>query len=64
MAPELFRGEACSLESDVYALAVTLWELFSADTPFAGCSQISEIKDKVPPRQPAARPLCRRASPA
>ena len=47
MAPELFRGEACSLESDVYAFAVTLWEIFSADTPFAGCSQISEIKDKV-----------------
>ena len=48
MAPELFRGEACSLESDVYAFAIMLWETFSADTPFSGCSQISEIKDKVP----------------
>jgi hypothetical protein len=57
MAPELFRGEACSLESDVYAFAVTLWELFSSDTPFAGCSSVAEIKDKAGPRpQPPPPP--------
>ena len=29
MAPELFRGECCSLASDVYALGIALWEIFS-----------------------------------
>lgn len=46
MAPELFRGEACSLPSDVYAFGVTLWEMYAREQPY-GAFELSELRDKV-----------------
>lgn len=34
IAPELFKGEKASAASDVYSLAITLWELFESKQPF------------------------------
>ena len=34
MAPELLRGEAPSVQSDVFALGVTLWFLLTGEHPF------------------------------
>jgi transcriptional regulator with GAF, ATPase, and Fis domain/tRNA A-37 threonylcarbamoyl transferase component Bud32 len=34
MAPELFRGDAPSVQSDVFALGVTLWFLLTGSYPF------------------------------
>ena len=34
MAPELLRGDAPSVQSDVFALGVTLWFLLTGDYPF------------------------------
>eukprot|EP00288_Rhodomonas_lens_P012673 CAMPEP_0177694856 /NCGR_PEP_ID=MMETSP0484_2-20121128/3151_1 /TAXON_ID=354590 /ORGANISM="Rhodomonas lens, Strain RHODO" /LENGTH=357 /DNA_ID=CAMNT_0019205751 /DNA_START=25 /DNA_END=1098 /DNA_ORIENTATION=+ len=46
MAPELYRSESCSTMSDVYAYAVTLWEMFSREMPFGGMD-IEEVRDKT-----------------
>jgi len=46
MAPELFRGEACSLPSDVYAFGVMLNEIFSREIPFGGLD-VGDVKSKV-----------------
>jgi len=45
MAPELYRGEACSLASDVYAFGIVLCEIFSQELPFAAL-ELSEIREK------------------
>jgi transcriptional regulator with GAF, ATPase, and Fis domain/predicted Ser/Thr protein kinase len=34
MAPELLRGDAPSVQSDVFALGATLWQLVTGDYPF------------------------------
>ena len=35
-SPELLKGKRKDRASDVFALAVTLWEIFERDTPFSG----------------------------
>ena len=35
-SPELLKGRRKDSASDVFALAVTLWEIFERDTPFSG----------------------------
>ena len=35
-SPELLKGKKKDSASDVFALAVTLWEIFERDTPFSG----------------------------
>ena len=35
LAPEVLRGEACSMASDVYSFGVFLWELACWETPWA-----------------------------
>jgi len=37
MAPELLRGELCSVESDVYALGMTLFEIVARESTFVVC---------------------------
>ncbi|XP_028826365.1 proto-oncogene serine/threonine-protein kinase mos [Denticeps clupeoides] len=35
-APELLRGGAVTLRADVYSFAITLWQLLTRETPYAG----------------------------
>jgi len=35
-APELLRGESPDTKADIYALGVTLWQMESRQTPYAG----------------------------
>ena len=42
-SPELLKGKKKDRASDVFALAVTLWEIFERDTPFAGMADMIVI---------------------
>lgn len=60
-APELFRGGAPSVASDLYACGVILFEMITASVPFAGETPVltaeSHINDPIPSlrqRNPAA----------
>ena len=35
-APELLKGEPKTFASDIFALGITLWEVFCRSTPFKG----------------------------
>lgn len=60
-APELFRGAAPSVASDIYACGVMLFEMITAATPFSGETPVltaeSHLNDPIPSlrqRNPAA----------
>src|SRR3954467_10127960 len=41
MAPELIRGEAISVATDLYAVAVILYEMLTGTTPFSGGTTVT-----------------------
>eukprot|EP01089_Gocevia_fonbrunei_P009359 TRINITY_DN2163_c0_g1_i6.p1 TRINITY_DN2163_c0_g1~~TRINITY_DN2163_c0_g1_i6.p1 ORF type:complete len:488 (+),score=108.41 TRINITY_DN2163_c0_g1_i6:436-1899(+) len=47
VAPELFKGEAHTLYTDVYAFGVVLYELASTKEPWEGLNSIIQIYNKV-----------------
>jgi len=52
-SPELLKGERKDRASDIFALAVTLWEIFERKTPFAGMADmivINQILANVRPK--------------
>lgn len=60
-APELLKGESKTFASDVFAMGVTLWEIFERATPFGSmpemvvinqllAGQRPTITDKIPPQ--------------
>jgi len=58
MAPELWRGEPATVQSDVYALGLLLYELLSGRLPHQGL-RAAEIADAVQTRDPPPiRSLC------
>jgi pimeloyl-ACP methyl ester carboxylesterase/hemoglobin-like flavoprotein len=58
MAPELWRGEQASVQSDVYALGLLLYELLSGQLPHQGL-RAAELADAVQTRDPTPiRALC------
>ena len=59
LAPELARGCAADLRSDIYALGVTLFELLAARPPFLGATAIEVVSahiTKEPPKLRSLRP--------
>ena len=38
-APELLRGEPPSTKADIYSLGISLWQMASRDSPYAGENQ-------------------------
>ena len=51
MAPELFRGEKATIASDVYALGLLLFELFTGAPPHASLDreQLQKLRQVPPP---------------
>lgn len=64
MSPNVIRHEPYNAKADVYSYAVTVWEMFSCEVPFAGLSPIQAafaVADKG--QRPAAVSAHARANP-
>lgn len=52
LAPELAKGEAASMKSDIYSLGIVLYELLTGDVPFKGDTPVQialkHIKNEIP----------------
>merc|ERR1712048_1239054 len=40
MAPECIEGSEPTCESDIYSLAITIWEIITGDTPYANIDAV------------------------
>lgn len=52
LAPELARGEAASMQSDVYSLGICLYEILTGEVPYRGDSPVQvamkHLKEEMP----------------
>lgn len=62
MAPELLVGKSNSIESDIYSVGITLWEMYSRQNPYDNLdlsaievleSVVSGMRPKIPEATPA-----------
>jgi serine/threonine-protein kinase len=57
MSPEQVRGERADFQSDIYAMGIILYELFTGEVPFKGTlieTMLRHVNDEVPLEGPAA----------
>ena len=54
-APELFNDEPKSFASDVYALGVTMWEIFERRTPFGNMPEAAVVSQVLTGKRPVLR---------
>jgi HEAT repeat protein len=57
MSPEQVRGERADFQSDIYAMGIVLYELFTGEVPFKGTlveTMLRQVNDEVPLDGPAA----------
>jgi len=52
-APELFKDEPKSFETDVYALGVTTWEIFERNSPFGNMPEAAVVTQVINGTRPA-----------
>lgn len=57
--PEVLSNIDGSFASDVYSFGVILWELYTAQAPYAGLSEWEVFKRKVGPFELPLHCLCR-----
>jgi len=63
LAPEVIEGSAPAASSDVYALALTLFEAIAGRTPFGGSTARAAIGQRLAAPAPPLRTFARGASP-
>ena len=51
-APELLEGESKTFASDVFALGITIWEIFERGTPFGRMPEMIVIKQLLDGKRP------------
>ncbi|MGV3740131.1 MAG: serine/threonine kinase, partial [Gammaproteobacteria bacterium] len=61
MAPELFKNWPCTVQTDIYAFGVVLWEILTRKTPFADANNYEVIRrvkrgerEIIPEKSPVA----------
>jgi serine/threonine protein kinase len=55
MPPEQARGEPTDERSDIYAVGALLYHVLTGEMPYAECSTVAEVLDRLKRRSPAAR---------
>ncbi len=63
MSPEQARGEAAGFASDVYSLAVVVFELFTGELPFKGETAAATARKQVEEAPPLQGPRVARLPP-
>ena len=63
MSPEQARGEAAGFASDVYSLAIVVFELFTGELPFRGETAAATARKQVEEAPPLAGPPAARLPP-
>ncbi|MDP2341000.1 MAG: protein kinase [Deltaproteobacteria bacterium] len=64
MAPELGRGGAASVSSDIYALGITAFELLTGQPPFNGSTPVTAMAAHIVEPVPRVVDVCPRAGAA
>ncbi|MEG0686786.1 MAG: PASTA domain-containing protein, partial [Erysipelotrichales bacterium] len=57
LAPELAKGQAATVQSDIYALGIVMFELLSGKVPFAGDSAVNIALMHMEERMPSIRAI-------
>lgn len=57
LAPEIARGQAATVQSDIYSLGILMFELLSGNVPFAGDSAVNIALMHMEERMPSIRAI-------
>jgi serine/threonine protein kinase len=64
MSPEQARGEKVDIRTDLYALGVVIYELFTGDVPFRGETPVATLLQHLQTPPPLGTPAAARVPPA